>query len=150
MYSILLPIHSGLRYLVLFFLIFAVVKPFAGWLGNRPFSNGDRKIALFALIFTHIQVLIGLILYFMSPTVTQALGDMGSAMKDGDLRFWAVEHIAGMLLAAILITIGYSKAKKKLNTVSGNKTIAILFLISLLVIFMMIPWPFTNPARPWF
>ncbi|WPP49379.1 cytochrome B [Catalinimonas niigatensis] len=150
MYTGLLHLHSALRYVVLILLIIAVINALMKWQGKKEFKPVDKKIYLFTLIATHTQLLIGLILYFVSPIVDQAYADFGAAMKDAMLRFWAMEHFALMLIAIILITIGYSSSKKVVDAVVKHKKIAIFFLLGLVLILFAIPWPFSNVARPWF
>jgi hypothetical protein len=150
MYIGLLHSHSALRYVVLILLIAAGLRALSGWLGKTDFKSSDKKLYLVTLIFTHLQLLIGLVLYFVSPIVDQAYADFGAAMKNQVLRFWAVEHFTVMLLAIILITIGYSSAKKVQKAVTKHKRIAIFYLIGLLLILISIPWPFSSVARSWF
>lgn len=150
MYTGLLHLHSALRYIVLILLVFAIIKAFAGWFGKKPYTGADDKLSLFTLISTHTQFLIGLILYFISPIVQSALSDMGSAMKEPTLRFWAVEHITMMLLAVVMITIGRSSSKKMADAIKKHQRVAIFFLIALVLILAAIPWPFSRVPRPWF
>lgn len=145
----LLHTHSLLRYILLIFIVLAIVKAFTGWLGKKPYLPGDKKVALFTLISAHLQLVLGLVLYFVSPTVKIGLSDMGSAMKDPGLRFWSVEHIGMMLIAIILITVGYSTAKRVLTDEAKHKKIAIFFLLALIVIFIAIPWPWSAISRGW-
>src|SRR5690606_15087699 len=105
MYVGFLHLHSALRYVVLILLIIAVIKAWMNWQGKKEFKPGDKKIYLFTLIAAHIQLLVGLVLYFISPIVDQVYADFGAAMKDAMLRFWGMEHFVMMLLAIILITI---------------------------------------------
>jgi len=150
MYTGLLHAHSGLRYVVLILLLIAVVNALLAWRSKKSFKSSDKKIYLVTLIFTHIQLLIGLVLYFISPIVDRAYEDFGAAMKNPTLRFWAVEHFTVMLLAIILITIGYSSSKRATEEVSKHKKIGIFYLIGLALILISIPWPFSTVARPWF
>ena len=142
MYNILVHAHSGLRYVVLLLLIAAIVD------GYRRSQAGSKKnqLALFALIFTHLQLVLGLILYFISPKVQFASG----VMKDSVLRFYTVEHISLMLIAIILITIGYSRGKKLLPAAEGYRRTAFFYLIGLVLILISIPWPFRNLGAGWF
>lgn len=142
MYNILVHAHSGLRYVVLLLLIAAIVD------GYRRSQAGSQKnqLALFALIFTHLQLVLGLILYFISPKVQFAAG----VMKDSVLRFYTVEHISVMLIAIILITIGYSRGKKLLPAAEGYRRTAFFYLIGLVLILISIPWPFRNLGAGWF
>lgn len=148
MYTGLLHLHSALRYLVLVLLILAIGKALSGWLGNKPFTNTDKRLATFSVISVHIQLLIGVALYFISPLVQ--LGSFSAAMKDDIFRFWTVEHIAGMLIAITLITVGNAKSKRTENPIKKHKNIALFFIVALVVIFISIPWPFSNVARAWF
>ncbi len=150
MYTGLLHLHSFLRYIALILLIIATFKSISGFISRREFSGLDNKLSLFAFISMHLQLTIGLILYFISPIVKTGLSDMGSSMKEPSLRFWTVEHIAMMLVAIILVTVGRITAKKATNDLSKHKKQAILFSIALLIIFMAIPWPFSKVARAWF
>ncbi len=150
MYIGLLHLHSALRYVVVILLIIAIIKAFAGWLGGRPFTPADRKLSLFTLIAVHTQLLIGLILYFVSPIVQSALNDMGQAMKDTASRFWAVEHIATNLIGIVLITIGYSTAKRANTDKAKFTRVALFYLIGFILIMTAIPWPFNRIDRGWF
>ena len=145
----LLHVHSLLRYVLLVLLLISIVKAYGGWGGKKSYSPGDRKLALFTVISAHLQLVIGLVLYFISPNVKVALANMSEAMKNPELRFWAVEHIAMMLIAIILITIGSVRAKKAATDEGKHKQISIFFLLALLVIFIAIPWPWKEIARGW-
>ena len=131
--NILFQAHSGFRFIVLILLVIAFITALTGWMANRDYTDGNKKINLFTLISAHIQLLIGIGLYFVSPYVK--LDNMGAAMKDSNLRFWTVEHAIIMILAIVLITVGYSKSKKTLNNVAKHKKIAIFFGIALVLIF---------------
>jgi uncharacterized membrane protein len=108
MYTGLLHTHSLLRYFVLLLLVIVVIKSLVGWLGKQPFTKADDKLSLSLLIATHTQLLVGLILYFVSPAVQFS----ASTMKDPVLRYWTVEHAFMMILAIALITIARITHKK--------------------------------------
>lgn len=133
--DILKSAHSGWRYVVFLLLIIAIVKALSGWFGNKNYTEGDRKLNVFALISAHIQLLIGLILYFGEGWYK--LSSAGNAA----VRYFKMEHIAMMIIAIVLITIGNSKSKKLKDAVAKHKTIAIFFglgfLIIVISIFMM-------------
>lgn len=145
----LLHTHSLLRYILLILLLITIVQSLSGWLGKKAYTPTNRKLTLFTMIFTHTQLLVGLVLYFISPTVQVGLSNMGAAMKDASLRFWTVEHIAMMLIAVVLITIGNIRSKKASSDEAKHKQVAIFFLLALIVIFMAIPWPWSAIARGW-
>lgn len=140
MNNILQHAHSGLRWVALLLLLITIFKAFAGMSGNKVFTAGDKKLALFTLISIHLQLVIGLLLYVM--LITSDGFDFGASMKDPLMRYFSVEHITGMLLAIVLITIGYSKAKRADSNKAKFKSLAIFFTIGLVIILAMIPWPF--------
>jgi uncharacterized protein YacL len=144
LYEILKSAHSGWRYLVLILLIVAIIQALLGWFGNKNYTESNRKINVFTLISAHIQLVIGLILYFLSPLTK---GPTADAMY----RYWKMEHIVIMILAVILITVGNAKSKKVTDAVAKHKTIAIFFGIALLfiviAIFMMVK---ADPSKTFF
>jgi len=135
-YILLKHLHSGWRYAVLALVIIAIGGALSGWFGKKGYTEANRKINLFALISVHIQILVGLALYFLSPKV--ALNDMASTMKDGIARYWTVEHAVMMILAAVLITIGHSKSKKRSDGTSKHKTIAIFYGLAIIIVLVSI------------
>ncbi|WP_276360001.1 cytochrome B [Daejeonella sp. H1SJ63] len=136
MYNTLLGLHSGLRYIVLILLVLALLTALIGLFGKKPYSEGNRKINLFAMIFTHTQFLVGLILYFFSPMVNYS--NMGEAMKDAMSRYWTVEHSVMMLFAIILITVGHSRSKKAAEAFNKHRSIALYYGLAVLVIVVAI------------
>lgn len=130
-------IHSYWSYLVLIILVLAVVNAIIGLTSKKEFGNKDLRLGLFTLIFSHIQLLIGLLLYFGNGYASQISGD---AMGNSALRFVIIEHPATMILAIILITVGWSKHKKKTESSAKFKTFAILYGIALLLVLSRIPW----------
>jgi cobalamin synthase len=129
-YEIFKDLHSGFRYVVFVLVLLAIIQSLLGWLGKKPYTEVNRKINLFALISAHTQLLIGIILYFLSPLV-QFNSD---TMKNDTTRYFTVEHWVMMIIAIILITIGHSKSKKIILPESKHKTIAIYYIIALLII----------------
>jgi hypothetical protein len=152
MYDSLLIIHSTLRYVALLFIVFAIIKSVSGWMGNKPFLATDKKMVTFSVIAVHTQLLIGLALYFMSPVVKAGMADMVAAMKDKLLRFYTVEHIAMMMIAIVLITLGSALSKRAKTDLAKHKKVAIFFILALIIIFVSIPWPFmtVGAGRSWF
>ena len=130
--------HSSLRWLVLIFLVVAVVNALMKRNSGAEFGKSDKMPALLALIFTHVQLVLGFILYFISNKVNFQEG----FMKDPLTRFYSMEHIAMMLIAIVLITIGYSKSKRQTVASKKHTTILIFYGIGLLLILAAIPWPF--------
>lgn len=137
----ILQLHSYWAYITLLAVLVAVISALLGLWSKNKFYSKDLRIALFSLIAVHIQLLIGLAWYFMSPSY-QFLKEngMAAAMKDGLVRLHAVEHPLVMILATILITIGFSKHKKKEKSVAKFKTLVIYYGIALVLILSRLPW----------
>ena len=133
-------VHSYWAYLVLAILIFAAVNAVIGFSKKKKFTDKDLRIGLFALIVSHIQLLIGLVWYFMSPWFNALITDSGAVMKEKSLRLLAVEHPVMMILAIVFITIGWSKHKNKTTDSAKFKTFAIFYGIGLLLMLSKIPW----------
>ncbi|SNR66568.1 hypothetical protein [Lutibacter flavus] len=134
-------IHSYWAYLVLIVLILAVVNAILGLTSKKKFEAKDVRISLFALIASHIQLIIGFISYYMSSFYETMRGiGMGEVMKNSELRKLLVEHPLMMIISIILITIGFSKHKKKTTDLAKFKTISIFYTIALIIILGMIPW----------
>jgi hypothetical protein len=141
MYTGFLHLHDTLRWLVLLSLLTTVVKYLAGWLGNQPWKKTDNLLSIILTSLMDLQLLTGLVLYFfLSPVTKLAMSDFGGAMKNADLRFYAVEHFAMMLIAVVLVHIGRAKSKKAKTDSAKFKTATIFFLIALVVILAAIPW----------
>ncbi len=134
-------IHSYWAYLVLVILIAAVVNAVIGLSSKKEFKAKDLRISLFALITAHIQLIFGFIAYYTSTyyETMRSLG-MGEVMKNSELRKPLIEHSLLILIAIALITIGFSKHKKKATDAAKFKTIAIFYGIALLLILAVIPW----------
>ncbi|MGC6431863.1 MAG: hypothetical protein ACON5F_12535 [Jejuia sp.] len=141
MYETIQVLHSYWAYLVLLVLIIAVINAIVKSVGKKEYGPKDFRISLFTLIVSHIQLLIGLILYFVSPRLAafSELG-MGGVMKDAVNRLYLVEHPLVNIIVVALITIGYSKHKKKLTSAPKLKTIAIFYTIALVLLLSRIPW----------
>jgi hypothetical protein len=151
MYLNTLIVHSLLRWGIIIFGSYALIRAIAGWAGNKAFSPADNKAGMFFTLFCHTQFLVGLLLYFfMSPIIKEAFSDMGSAMKDSDLRFWAVEHILGMIIAIALVQIGRIKSKKATTDLGKHKKAAIFFGLGLIIFIISMPGMFGLHERPWF
>lgn len=141
MYTGFLHLHDILRWLLLLTMVIAVVKYLAGWFGNQLWTKTDNILGIAATALMDLQLITGLALYFfLSPLTKIAFSDMGAAMKNPDLRFYAVEHLSMMLIAIVLVHIGRAKSKKDVPDASKFKVAAIYFLIGLVLILAGIPW----------
>ena len=149
-YTVLLALHSWSRWLVLVFGLIALYRAYVGWTGHRPFLGADNGIGASFVGSIHLQVLIGLGLYFgLSPWGLNAMKQAG-AMQDPTTRFFGMEHVAVMLLAAVLAQVGRSLSKKAADDTAKHKKAFTYFGIALLLVLLMIPWGIWNPARPLF
>ena len=146
MYNILVHLHSVNRWIVLLLIVLALIKSFSGWFGKKDFTDADKKSALFALIFTHIQLILGFALFFISPLVSFEEG----ALKSEVFRFYTVEHFTMMIIAIALITIGFSLSKRAQESITKFKRVAVFYLLGLIIILSSIPWPFRIPGAGWF
>jgi len=140
----LIHAHSGLRWVVLALLVATTFMSLLKWRSNAPYTQGNRKLNLFAMISMHIQLLLGIALFFMSGRVDF------SQMKDAMYRFFSVEHTVMMLIAIALVTIGHSKSKKATEDARKFKTIFIFYGLALLLVLVAIPWPFRGWGNGWF
>ena len=129
-------IHSTLAYAVLVVVAIAVINAFLGLSSKRNFSSNDRSLSLVALILSHIQLVVGLILWATSPLGKDAMSQMSNAA----LRLTAVEHPLKNIIAIALITIGWSKHKKEESSNGKFKKIGIFYALGLLLILSRIPW----------
>ena len=128
--------HSGWAYIALLALIIAVANGLSGFFSKREFKATDKRLGLFALIAVHVQFLIGLLTYFTSPLGADSFGQMGNSA----LRLTSLEHPLVNLIAITLITIGWSKHKKKELSHEKFKSFAIFYTLGLLLILSRIPW----------
>ena len=128
-------LHSTLAIILLLALVVAIVITLANYAGKKPYN---RKIALIGLIAAHMQLLVGLIMYFVSPLGIQAFS--GENMKNSLSRLYFLEHPLMMIIAIVLITMGYSKSKKLADAQKANKTVLIFYIIGLIFILSRIPW----------
>lgn len=130
MYDILLTSHSYLRYFVLIMLIAVVVRSLMGWVGNKPFTRVDDRLGLYLLIFTHLQLIAGVILYFVSPFVRFD----STTMKDSITRYWTVEHALMMVIVVALITAARATSKRMSESAKKHKRLVLFNAIALILI----------------
>ena len=151
MHETLLIFHSFFRWLVLASLLYAIHRAYQGWFSDRPFSRFDNTIRHTTATIAHIQLILGLWLYTVSPLVQFFLQNYNEAVQDRQTRFFGMEHSTMMLVAIIVITIGSASAKRRGTNKEKFKTMAIWFSIGLFIILINIPWPFSPMSgRPYF
>lgn len=134
-------LHSYWAYLVLVVLVLATFNALIKFFGNKEFDAKDFRISLFTLITMHIQLLLGIILFFAKDYIgTISDVGMGEVMKNSELRNLIVEHPTTMIVAVVLVTIGYSKHKKKLVSKPKFKMLGIFYTLALILVLAKIPW----------
>ena len=141
MYDTVKILHSYWAYLVLLILVLATFNAIVKYFGNKEFHAKDFRISLFTLIVSHIHLILGIILFFATDYIS-LISDMGmgEVMKNSTLRSNIVEHPITMIIAIVLITMGYSKHKKKLTSKSKFKMLAIFYALALILVLAKIPW----------
>lgn len=144
MNQILKSAHSGWRYIVIVLLLLAFVQALSGWLGKKPYTEGNRKLNVFALISAHVQLVFGLILYFLEGWFK---ADSSVALA----RYWKMEHIGMMIFAIILITVGNARSKRSDDASAKHRTIALYFGLALvLIVAAIIAMVKADPTRSYF
>lgn len=148
MYGIVLNVHSWLRWVVLIAMLWTILR--AVLPGPRAWTPADDRSLRLSVISLDVQLLLGLLLYFvLSPFTREAMSDMGAAMRSPGLRFFAVEHVAGMLIAITLAHVGAVRIRKAAPE-RRHRLAAIFFILALLAVLASIPWPGLPAGRPLF
>ena len=141
MYMFVLFAHSIFRWLVLIAGIVTVAMSFVGWFSKSDWTRTNEKMGMAYVSLIDMNVLLGLLLYiFLSPITKAVFANFGAAMGDNTLRFFAVEHIFGMIVALAAAHVGRVLTKKATEPLKKHRTVAIWYTLSLLIILAMIPW----------
>ena len=149
-YPILLAAHNALRWLVLGSLLIALGTSYSGWFLARPYRSLDQMLRIIATSIAHTQLLVGFYLYTQSPIVSYYWKFSPDTSQSSEFRFFSLIHMGLMVTAVVVMTIGSSKAKRQPTAQQTFRTTAIYFTITLLLILIAIPWPFSPLAtRPW-
>ena len=150
MYDVLIVAHSWIRWAVLLLGLYAFARSASGRLTQRPLTPVDDATGRWFVISVDIQVLIGLLLYFFFSSYTMAAWrKMADAMADDVIRFWAVEHVVGMLAATAFVHVGRVRIRKATDSRRKHFAAAIFFGLALVLMLISIPWPFGSIDRPW-
>lgn len=151
MYQKLIFFHSLVRWLVFISLVISIFRAYRGWFSKKNFTKTDDSIRHTTATIAHIQLILGLWLYFISPIIDYFLKNFKTAVHEREIRFFGMEHSLMMLLAIVLITIGSMKAKRREQDEEKFKTIAIWYSVAFFIIILNIPWQFSPlTARPYF
>lgn len=128
-------LHSTFAIILLIALVVSIIITLANYLGNKGYN---RKIALLGFISAHVQLLIGIVIYFTSPLGLQSFS--GENMKNGLSRLYFLEHPLMMIISIVLISVGYIKAKKIESPRKANSTVLVFYILGLILILSRIPW----------
>lgn len=150
MYTFLLHLHSINRWFVLLLALIVLFRSFTGWRNRSLYTKTDNIFHAIFIGLVHLQLLTGLLLYFVySPVTQQAFADFGASMKNSSLRFWAVEHISLTIIGTILAQVGRTLSKKATTDTAKHKKAFIYTLIAILLILLAIPFGIINSeTRP--
>jgi uncharacterized membrane protein len=140
-YGITLFLHSWTRWALLIVAVLVIIQAWRGWSGSQAWDATKQKLSASFVHLTSVQLVLGLLLYgVLSDTTLKAMADMGEAMKDPTLRFWAVEHITMMLIAVGLVHVGAGRIKKAQDDKGKHRAAAIFFTVALVIMLASIPW----------
>ena len=143
----LLILHSLMRWLVLVSLLYAIYRAYYGCKQKLPFTQIDNQVRHWTATIAHVQLLIGIIVYTQSATVKMLANGLSDRRRITEPVFFGIIHIALMLGAIIIITIGSAMAKRKALAADRFRTQLIYFSVALAIIFIAIPWPFSPLAQ---
>ncbi|GAB4569600.1 MAG: hypothetical protein Kow0077_02370 [Anaerolineae bacterium] len=149
MYEVVLVLHSITRWLVVLAGLGAFALALRGWLAGRDWSALADRLGLIFTIVLDVQLLIGIILYVVSPLVQSAFADFGAAMGASGLRFFALEHVLLMVVAVVIAHVGRARVRRADTPHAKYRQAALLFGLAIVVILLAVPWPFLPYGRPW-
>lgn len=149
MYSILLIAHSWVRWVVLLAALVALARSVPGWSGKRPWTPADDTAGRIFAGALDLQVVIGLLLYFVfSPLLATIRQHLSQAMSDDAMRYWLVEHPFGVIVALVLAHIGRVRIRKATDPARKHRLAVIFFGLALVALAASVPWPGTATGRP--
>lgn len=151
LYNFTLILHSWNRWIVLIAGLLAVILAILALVKKQEYSKTNKVTSLVFISSLHFQLVIGILLYFvLSPITLEALSNFGAAMKNSDVRYWAVEHSFVNIIAIIIAQVGSILVRRKSSSSAKHKATLIWFGISFILILAMIPMGMMGVERPWF
>ncbi len=139
MHAALLHTHNLLRWVVLLLGALALVRAYQGVSGDRPYAAA-RRVGVLFVASLHLQLLLGLALFLVSPMIKLAMTDMRATMSDAATRFFVAEHPTLMVAAVVLMTIGGIVAKNAANDAAKHRKALVFIAITMLILLFGIPW----------
>lgn len=140
MYSVLLPIHHYLAFAAIIALFVSIGNALFGFFSTKNYNSTDKTIMTSTVGIIHLQVLVGIILWAVSPTIQAAMADMGAAMKDASTRGMLLEHPTMGILSSLCISIASVKSKKAMESKGKFKNIIIFAGLALVMVLSRLPW----------
>ena len=148
LYTWVLLLHSWIRWVVL---VTAVGATAGALRKGEPGLRQAESWGKWLTISIDTQLLLGILLYsFLSPFTAVAMRGFGDAMRDPVLRFWAVEHVSGMLFAVVIVHVGRVLGRKARTPDAKRGRMMLCFVAALVAILGAIPWPGMPAGRPLF
>ena len=148
MYPTVLAIHSWLRWAALLLGATATLHAFRhrhDVAGSPP----DHRLDRWFMLALDVQVFFGVVLYFgFSPFTREAMTNVGMALHDPGLRFWAITHVATMAVALVAVRAGRVLALTERPSPARRNGHCICFLIAVLAMVAGVPWPGLANGRP--
>ncbi|WP_426754648.1 hypothetical protein [Myxococcus sp. Y35] len=149
LYSVVLLLHSWLRWGVVVLGVLALVKSLMGWRRGRDWTSGDRGLQVAFTATFDLQMLLGMTLYFvLSPLTPRSLEALRMNMSIGQLRFFGLEHPLLMLLALTAAHVASGLSRRATSAVAKHRAWALGLLITMLLVVLAIPWPMLSYGRP--
>ncbi len=139
-YDVIKTVHSYWAFLVIIILTLIVINSIIAKFSGRAFNTKDLRLSLFGLIFSHIQLLIGFILYFTSPWFNQFYQIGMDLLKNAESRLYLIEHPLINIVAIIFITLGWSLHKRQLDSSKKFLRIGMFYGLGLIFLLSRIPW----------
>lgn len=150
MHTVLLGLHSLIRWVVLFFGIVAALRGIFGWARGAPWTATDERVGFWAVMSMDLQALVGILLYVRFIAVTDSsFHNRALVMSDPTLRFFTVEHVVIMIVALALLHIARVRIRRASEPVARHRTAAVLISLSMILVLVGIPWPWLSYGRPW-
>ena len=143
MYPYILALHSLIRWFVLGSVVFAIYRSYRGWLGGSAYSKFDNRVRHWSATIAHIQLVLGVWLYLVSPITQYFLHNFKDAVHEREIRFFGIEHSVMMILGIVVITIASVISKRQSTDKGKYKTLALGYTLGLLIILTSVPWPFS-------
>lgn len=151
----MLHLHSVLRWVILILLLVAIYKSFVD--RRKAFTPGHKKTGLILMICCDVMLVVGLYQWAFGTTwglISIKARGFSAVMKDPVARFFSIEHTTAMIIAIVLVHVGYNYSKKNIPDSLKHKRTLLYFGLALLIILISIPWPFREVGsltnRTWF